>query len=145
MKNNQQQQSEEKLELISQSMCMTKDVGVNQNMFGGILLSKFDEAGAIFACRVCDTPRMVTLKISETLFKEPIKVGMIVAIYGSIIHIGNTSISIKLQARKHNPRTGQQELLCVTDMTFVHIDEYGRALPISKKVKDQYAAFTSIK
>ncbi len=129
------------MEPISQRICMTKDLGVNNNMFGGFMLCLIDESAAIYACRIADTPRMVTLKISEVLFKLAVKVGMLIAVYGEIVSIGNTSLTVRIEVRKHNPRTGRQDIVCETTMTFVHIDEFDHPVPISDKVKNKYSQF----
>lgn len=132
---------QERMELISQRICMTKDLGVNDNMFGGFMLCLLDESAAVYACRIADTPRMVTLKISEVLFKKAVKVGMLIAVYGETVAIGNTSLTVRIEVRKHNTRTGKQEIVCETSMTFVHIDEFDHPVPISERVKNKYSKF----
>ena len=37
------------MKLISSHVCMTKDVGFHGNLFGGLMLSWLDEAGATLA------------------------------------------------------------------------------------------------
>ncbi len=127
------------MELISSSLCKTHDIGIHGNMFGGRLLSLIDETGAIFCSKIVDTSRVVTVKIEEVVFKEPIKLGEIIMIYGELIEIGNTSITIQMEVRIHDPENGSQFLACTTRMVFVKIDSRGRPSPISKKVKQQYA------
>ncbi len=127
------------MELISSSFCKTNDIGIHGNMFGGRLLSLIDETGAIFCSKIVDTSRVVTVKIEEVVFKEPIKLGEIIMIYGELIEIGNTSITIQLEVRINEPENGSQFLACTTRMVFVKIDSRGRPSPISKKVKQQYA------
>jgi acyl-CoA thioesterase YciA len=117
---------------------MTLDIGVNNSLFGGNMLSFLDEAAAAYACQLCDTPRMVTKKIEEVVFQNPVKVGNILKIYGEVDTIGNTSITLKLEARKHNVYTGQQKLVCSTKMVFVRIDDEGSPVPISERVKLRY-------
>jgi acyl-CoA thioesterase YciA len=39
---------------------------------------------AAFAMQVCDTPRMVTIKIDECVFKKPAKEGQLIKIYGEV-------------------------------------------------------------
>ena len=53
------------MELITTYICKTSDLGVHGNMFGGTLVSIIDDAGASYASQICDTPRMVTIKIDE--------------------------------------------------------------------------------
>jgi acyl-CoA thioesterase YciA len=126
------------MELITTKICMTLDIGVNNSLFGGNMLSFLDEAAAAYACQLCDTPRMVTKKIEEVVFQNPVKVGNILKIYGEVDTIGNTSITLKLEARKHNVYTGQQKLVCSTKMVFVRIDDEGSPVPISERVKLRY-------
>ena len=63
------------MEHISTHICKGQNIGVHGNLFGGIMLSWLDEAGGAFAGQCCDTPRMVTLKLSETVFKKPVRPG----------------------------------------------------------------------
>ena len=102
------------------------------------MLSWLDEAGAIFACEACDTPRMVTKKISEVVFNKPVRPGQIIKIYGDVLSVGNRSIVVRLEARRHSVYNGSQRTVLTTDMTFVRIDGDGEAIPISEKVKEKY-------
>lgn len=47
-------------------------IGVHGNLFGGTMMSWIDEAEGVDSTQICDTPRMVTVKISELIFKKPI-------------------------------------------------------------------------
>jgi len=127
------------MELITSSICKTRDIGVHGNMFGGVLLSLIDESGAIFCAKIADTGKIVTIKLEEVVFKEPIKAGEILMVYGELLEIGNTSMTIQLEVRIHDPENGNQFIACTTRMVFVKIDSRGRPSPISKKVKNQYA------
>ena len=126
------------MELITTRVCMASQIGVHGNLFGGEMLSILDESGAVYCCQICDTPRMVTKKIEEVIFQRPVKTGNLIKIYGSVEKIGNTSITINLEARKHNVYTGVQDLVCSTKMVFVRIDDEGAPVPISERVKKRY-------
>ena len=104
------------------------------------MLGWLDEAGAIFACEACDTPRMVTKKISEVVFNKPVRPGQIIKIYGDVLSVGNRSIVIRLEARRHSVYNGSQRTVLTTDMTFVRIDGDGEAIPISDKVRNKYSS-----
>ena len=106
------------------------------------MLAWLDEAGVSFACQACDTPRMVTKKIAEVVFHKPVRPGQIIKIYGCVKVIGNRSITIHLEARRHSVYNGNQKTVLTTDMTFVRIDGDGDAIPISQKVKDKHSAAT---
>lgn len=126
------------MELITTFICMKKDIGIHDNLFGGNMLSHLDVAAAAFVSQKVSTPRVVTLKISEVIFKEPIKVGQLVKIYGEVVRVGNTSITVRLEARRHKPNTGKQKLACGVEMVFVRIDEDGEPTMISDKVRNEY-------
>jgi len=117
---------------------MASQIGVHGNLFGGEMMSILDESAAVYCCQICDTPRMVTKKIEEVIFQRPVKTGNLIKIYGSVERIGNTSITINLEARKHNVYTGVQDLVCSTKMVFVRIDDEGAPVPISERVKKRY-------
>jgi acyl-CoA thioesterase YciA len=72
------------MKLISTKICKTSDIGVNDNLFGGTMLAWLDEAGGIMASSVCCSSNLVTLKIEEVLFKEPVKVKQQIRIYGKV-------------------------------------------------------------
>ena len=126
------------MDLISTHVCMTKDVGVHGNLFGGVMLAWLDEAGAAYSSEACGTPRMVTVKISEVTFQKPVRPGQIIKIYGNMVAVGNTSVTIRLEARRHSPYNGSQKTVCTTDMTFVRIDGDGEPVPIDKLIKDRF-------
>jgi acyl-CoA thioesterase YciA len=131
-------QQEEIMELISTHPIKKSDLGFHGNLFGGKLLAWMDASAAAFAMQVCDTPRMVTVMIDQCSFKKPAKEGQLIKIYGRVSKIGNTSITIYMEARSHSVYSGQQNTILDTNMKFVRIDEGGDAIPISGKVKQIY-------
>ena len=126
------------MNLISTHVCMTKDVGVHGNLFGGVMLAWLDEAGAAFSSEACGTPRMVAGKISEVTIQKPERTGQKNKIYCKIIKFGNTSVTFRLDARRHSPYNGSQKTVCTTDMTFVRIEGDGESVPIDELVKSRF-------
>ena len=114
------------------------DLGFHGNLFGGKLLAWMDAAAAGFAAEVCDTPRMVTKLIDECVFNKPAREGQLLKIYGIVERVGNTSVTLKLEARSHNVYNGKQNVILSTNMVFVRIDEQGDAIPISDRVRLKY-------
>lgn len=123
------------MELISTKICKTSDIGVNDNLFGGTLLSWMDEAAGTFASTTCCTPNMITLKMNEVLFKEPVKVKEHLKLYGKVLGIGKSSIKIGVEARRVSFVNKSEILVCSTNMLFVRIDEHGKAIPIDENVR----------
>lgn len=126
------------MELITTHPIKKSDLGFHANLFGGKLLAWLDAAGAAFAMETCDTPRMVTIKIDECLFKKPAKEGQMIKIYGSVAEIGNTSITLYMEARSHNVYSGKQNVILSTNIKFVRIDENNDPIPISDRVRNKF-------
>jgi len=126
------------MELITTHICKALEIGVHGNMFGGTMMSLIDESSAAYAAQLCDTPRMVTIKIDELVFKKPVKVGNLMKIYGKVIEFGRSSVSIYIEVRRHNVYTGEQEVVTHTNIKFVRIDDEGNPIPISDRVKNRY-------
>lgn len=118
------------MELISTNICKTGDIGVNDNLFGGIMLAWLDEAGGIMAANVCCDHNVITLKMDEVLFKLPVKVKELIRIYGKIDRLGKTSVSLYIEARRANLKAQTEEVVCSTQMVFVRIDENGKPVSI---------------
>lgn len=117
---------------------MGKDIGIHGNLFGGIMLAWIDEAAASYAAQICHSPNMVTVKVEEVVFKKPVKVGFQIRIYGAVKHVGNTSLTLRIEARKYNVYSQEESLVCTTNIVFVRIDESGEAIPIPSPVRNRY-------
>jgi len=124
--------------IISTHPIKKSDLGFHGNLFGGKLLAWLDAAGAAYAMEVCDSPRMVTVKIDECVFKKPAKEGQLLKIYGKVLDIGKSSLTLELEARSHNVYSGTQSVILSTNIKFVRIDENGDPIPISDRVKSKY-------
>lgn len=126
------------MELISTHPIKKSDLGFHGNLFGGKLLAWMDAAAAAYAMQVADTPRIVTLLIEQCVFKKPAKEGQLIKVYGEVVVIGNTSVTLYMEARSHNVYSGIQSIILSTNMKFVRIDENGDAIPISDRVRNKY-------
>ena len=126
------------MELLNTHPIKKSDLGFHGNLFGGKLLAWLDSSAAAYSMQVCDTPRMVTVKIDECIFTKPAKEGQLLKIYGIVDDIGTTSITLYVEARSHNVYSGKQTIILTTKMKFVRIDEVGDTVPISERVKLKY-------
>ena len=126
------------MQLISTHPIKKSDLGFHANLFGGKLLAWLDASAAAYAMEACDTPRMVTVKIDECVFKKSAKEGQMIKIYGSVDTIGTTSITLYMEARSHNVYSGKQNVILSTKIKFVRIDENNDPIPISDRVRDKF-------
>jgi len=125
------------MELLNTHPIKKSDLGFHGNLFGGKLLAWIDAAAAGYSMQLCDSPRMVTVSIDKCFFEKPAKESQLLKIYGQPSQLGNTSLTLYLEARAHNVYTGRQTLVLKTQIKFVHIDEEGNSIPIGEKGKNR--------
>ncbi len=123
------------MDLITTHPIKKSDLGFHGNLFGGKLLSLLDASAAGYAMQLCDTPRMVTVSIDQCNFEKPAKESQLLKIYGYPCKLGNTSLTLYMEARTHSVYTGKQDLVLKTQITFVQIDEGGNPIPLGEKAK----------
>lgn len=121
------------MELLNTHPIKKSDLGFHGNLFGGKLLAWIDAAAAGYAMQLCDTPRMVTVSIEKCFFEKPAREGQLIKVYGKPTVVGNTSITMYLEARAHNVYTGKQLIVLRTHIKFVHIDEGGNPIPVGER------------
>ena len=126
------------MELITTYICKAFDIGINNNMFGGTLMSIIDDSAASYASQLCDTPSLVTVKFDSLVFTKPVSIGSILKIYGRAVKFGNTSIELYIEVRKHNVYTAEHNLVTHTNVTMVKVDEDGKPIPLSEIIKERY-------
>ena len=125
------------MELLNTHPIKKSDLGFHGNLFGGKLLSWIDASAAGYSMQLCDTPRMVTVSIDQCNFERPAKESQLLKLYGHPIKVGNSSMTLYMEARAHNVYTGKQDLILKTNTTFVQIDEGGNAIPLNEKAKNR--------
>jgi acyl-CoA thioesterase YciA len=101
-------------------------------------MSIIDDAAASFVSQLCDTPKLVTIKFDELVFKRPVNSGSILKNYGRVIKLGNTSIEVYIEVREHKVYTAEQHIVTHTGVTMVRVDGDGKSIPISDLVKIKY-------
>ncbi|HEX8619924.1 MAG TPA: hotdog domain-containing protein [Thermoanaerobaculia bacterium] len=76
-------------------LMMPRDTNGHGTIFGGVILSYIDQAGAIEARRQ-GLQFMVTVSMDKVVFHEPVFVGDLVSFWTETTRIGNTSITTKV-------------------------------------------------
>ena len=115
---------------------MTKDVGLNGNLFGGNMLAWADEASAVYAREQCKYALMVTRKISEIEFTKPVKVGTILKFYGANPKFGKTHIEFTLIVKDNS-----NNVYFRTEFVFVAVDSDGNktTIPVTEHEPNYFA------
>ncbi|MBO9579825.1 MAG: acyl-CoA thioesterase [Sphingobium sp.] len=106
-------------------VAMPADSNAYGDIFGGWLLSLMDNAAGLVAARRA-LGRAVTVAMDGMQFLEPVKIGDEVSVYGEIIRVGRTSMTIAIEAWRRARH--QDAVVKVTEahFTFVAVDESGR-------------------
>ena len=109
------------------------DVNPSGDVFGGWVMSRVDEAGAI--CAVLKARgRVTTVAVNAFQFKQPIAVGDVLSFYGEIVKIGNTSITVAVEVyATHHPDQEAPFSVKVTEavLTFVALNPDGSKRQLS--------------
>ncbi len=100
------------------------------SIFGGVILSYIDQAGAIGARRDVTRaggvlPNLVTVAINRVEFKQPVLVGDVVRFITRQIKLGRTSITVHVQVEAERGT----EVLQVTEAELVYV----RVDPLSRR------------
>ncbi len=111
-------------------MMMPRDTNPAGTIFGGVILSYLDQAGAEGAYRA-GAHRVVTAAMKEVVFHEPVFVGDLVSFYTELIRKGRTSITIRV-AVEASRRWDRNETAKVTEaeITYVNVNPEGHPVPL---------------
>jgi len=109
---------------------MPRDTNASGTIFGGVILSYIDQAGAEEA--ICQgARRVVTVAMNQVVFHEPVFVGDLVSFYTELIRVGRTSVTVKVRVKSAR-RFDRGQVVDVTEaeITYVNVDGDGRPIPI---------------
>lgn len=109
---------------------LPRDTNANGTIFGGIIMSHIDLAGAVEA-RKTTSERVVTVAMKEVVFKEPVFVGELVSFYTSTVRVGKTSITVKVDVFCDRGKT--KVAVTEAELTFVAVDAQGKPIPVGDK------------
>ena len=101
-------------------LMMPRDTNAHGTIFGGVILSYIDQAGAIEARRQ-GLQFMVTVSMDRVVFHEPVYVGDLVSFWTETLRIGTTSITTKVTVEAI--RTGNPDKrVTVTEAQVVYVN-----------------------
>jgi len=94
-------------------------------IFGGVIMSWIDVAGAIAAQRHCRTSA-VTASLDDLSFLWGAKIGWIVQLRARVNYTGKTSMEVGVRVDAENPRTGETYHTATAYLTYVAVDAAGK-------------------
>lgn len=109
---------------------LPRDTNSQGTIFGGVILSYIDTAGAVEAHKRTKNDRFVTVAMKEVIFHKPVLVGDLVSFYAETVRIGTTSITTRVVVETE--RMGATHSMRVTEaeVIYVAVDERGNKIPI---------------
>jgi acyl-CoA thioesterase YciA len=111
------------------TLAMPGDANPNGDIFGGWVLSQMDLAGGVPAVERAGG-RIATVAVDGMRFHQPIYIGDLVSCWASIVRVGTTSITVRIQTWAKRSRTGHEVLVTEGTFVYVAIDDAGRPRPV---------------
>jgi len=113
-------------ELVLKVIPMPADCNANGDIFGGWVMAKVDQAGAVIPARYAKG-RIATVAVNEFVFKQPVRIGDILSFYARLVRVGRSSVTVKVGVYAERI-SDQGQYIKVTEatLTYVAIDDQGR-------------------
>jgi acyl-CoA thioesterase YciA len=110
---------------------MPKDTNALGTIFGGIILSYIDQAGAVEAHRHAPG-RLVTVAMREVIFHAPVFVGDLVSFNTETLRRGRTSITVKVTVEAERGSRGSGRVkVTEAEVVYVHVNENNQPIPLA--------------
>ena len=116
--------------LALRTVLLPRDTNGAGTIFGGIILSQIDLAGAATARqRACH--RYVTVAMKEVKFLAPAYVGDAISYFGKIVRVGRTSVTtrIRVEAERFHD-CGEVVQITTADVVYVAVDGALKPIPV---------------
>lgn len=125
-------------------LMMPRDTNAHGTIFGGVVLSYIDQAGAIEARRQ-GCMLVVTISMDKIVFHAPVYVGDLVSFWTETLKIGRTSITTRIlvEARRS---TDPSLRVTVTEaqVVYVNLDENRQPKPIRPETAERSGSRSSL-
>lgn len=96
------------------------------SVHGGEIMKLMDSCGSVAAMRHAKT-NVVTLRVDELIFYQPIKVGQLVICEAEVAFVGRTSMETKITVKYENMTTNEPPKVALEAFfTYVSLDKDGK-------------------
>jgi acyl-CoA thioesterase YciA len=113
-------------------LMMPRDTNHHGTIFGGVILSHIDQAGAVGAIRL-GCRRVVTVAMDRVVFHQPVNVGDLVSFYAEVLKVGRTSITVRVTVESTRRADAKTVEVTAAEVTYVHIDANGKPTPVPQQ------------
>ena len=108
---------------------MPADANPSGDIFGGWLMSQMDLAAANAASRR-SRGRCATVAVDGMIFHQPVFIGDEVTLYGSVVKVGRTSMTIRVEAWRRSRTDEVRKKVTEATFTFVAVDDNRKPRPV---------------
>jgi acyl-CoA thioesterase YciA len=113
---------------------LPRDTNSQGTIFGGVILSYIDMAGAIEAHRRTRAEGFVTVAMREVIFHQPVFVGDLVSFYAETVRIGTTSITIRVVVEVERHGSPDQRIrVTEAEVVYVAVDKNRKKIKINQE------------
>ncbi len=116
-------------EPLIRAIAMPSDANPSGDIFGGWLMSQMDLAAASAASRRC-RGRCATVAVDGMIFHQPVFIGDEVSLYGNVVKVGRTSMTIHVEAWRRGRTGDAKNKVTEAIFTFVATDEDRKPRPV---------------
>jgi acyl-CoA thioesterase YciA len=110
---------------------LPRDTNSQGTIFGGVILSYIDMAGAIEAHRKTGMDRFVTVAMREVIFHAPVFVGDLLSLYSETVKVGTTSITTRVLVEAIRYDGHEHVRVTEAEVIYVAVDREGKKVPIT--------------
>ena len=109
------------------------DTNHHGTMFGGRVLERMDQTGAIAAARFAHSA-VVTAAMEAVSFQYPIRAGMIIETVARVVYTGRTSMIVRVDVFAEHQLTGERTCATSGYLTMVALDAAGKPTPVPRLI-----------
>ena len=110
-------------------LMMPRDTNHHGTIFGGVILSYIDQAGAVAALRL-GCRKVVTVAMDQVVFAQPVEVGDLVSYYAEVVHVGRTSVKVQVMVEAERRSSGENVAVTRAEVTYVNLGADGQPTPV---------------
>jgi acyl-CoA hydrolase len=105
------------------------------NVLGGKVMHLVDLAAALAAMRHARKP-VVTASVDSLHFLHPVRIGQLIVLRSSVNRVFRTSMEVGVHVETENLTSGRKLHTCSAYLTFVALDENGKAVEIEPVIAE---------
>ena len=113
------------------ALMMPADTNHQGTVFGGVVLSRIDQAGYLEARRH-GRHRWVTVSMNQVQFVAPVYTGDVVTFLTRTIRTGRTSVTVEVRVEAERHEGGDNVLVTEAQLTLVSVDDNGAPVPFGE-------------